>query len=313
MGALSGAHVLVTGATGFIGTHLVNRLRTEELSRLALLSRHPIEEVRGYEVAIAGDLAEIRSTTWSSASSDEFDVVFHLGGAMPRAVDKGPSPGDIVRSNVLGTQSLLGSLQSRPCRFVFTSTVDVFLPSDGVIDETSPTRSTGLYPVSKLMGEALVSNWARQTGSSAVIGRLGHIYGPGEGAFGKAIPTWIRAALEDLPLIVYGDGSVLRDLLYVTDAVEALIRAATVSYDEPSTVVILASSSSTAVAELAQQIADIVGKPGLVKFARDWDSGYSTRFSTEHMNRLLGNWSRVPLRDGLIAEVEYFRGEVART
>jgi nucleoside-diphosphate-sugar epimerase len=195
---------------------------------------------------------------------------------------------------------------------VFASAVDVFAPSQGLIDESSPVRNTELYPASKLMGEALVSDWAQQTGSSAVLARVGHVYGPGEGAFGKAIPTFIRAALEDRPLIVYGDGSTMRDLFYVADVVEALIRTATASFDEKSTVMILAGSSSTTVAALAHQIADIAGKPGLVKFDRDRDGGYSTRFNTEKMKRLIGDWMSVPLSVGLHAEVEYFKRDAVR-
>lgn len=312
MGSLSGARVLVTGATGFIGTHLVSRLRTEKLSGLALLSRHRIEDVGADEVAIAGDLAELRGTTWANAALKSFDIVFHLGGAVLTTKDLRLSRDDIVRSNVVGTQALLESMPAKACRVVFASAVDVFLPSTGLIDESSPTGNTGLYPASKLMGEALVSDWASDTGSSAAICRLGHVYGPGEGAFGKAIPTWIRAALEARPLRVYGDGSAVRDLLYVSDAVEALIRAATASYRDRSTLMILASSATVSMAELARQIAGIAGKPELVEFVPEHDSGHSTRFNTQEMIRRLGKWRHVPLRDGLIAEVDYFKREMTR-
>jgi nucleoside-diphosphate-sugar epimerase len=99
----------------------------------------------------------------------------------------------------------------------------------------------------------------------------------------------------------------------VTDAAEALIRAATGSYDEQTTVMILAGNTSTTVAELAKQIIHISGKPGLVKFDRERDAGYSARFSTERMNRLIGDWNHVPLSVGLQAELEYFRGGLTRT
>ena len=305
MDALTGASVLVTGANGFIGAHLAKRLRTERLSRLVLVSRHSPNASSDVEVAISKDLTELTSSSWSEMSIPTFDIVFHLGAVTPKTrVD---SLNDVVNANVMGTQRLLESLPTKPHRLVFTSAVDVFAPSNGVIREFSPVRSSGLYPVSKLMGEALVSAWANRTGGSAVIARMGHIYGPGEERYEKAIPNFIRAALDNQPLKVHGDGSVLTDLFYVDDAVEALVRAATFPTEEQSTTVIVASHESVSVVTIAEHIVAIVGGHVSIQFDPLKDAGWGTRFSTEKMRRLLGTWPRVPLRDGLESEVEYFK------
>ncbi len=314
MGALSGASVLVTGATGFVGAHLVERLRNEHLSRLALLSRRPIHHVGDGQVAIASDLADLSPSTWGDAGLDAFDVVFHLGAATQRSRTGRLDGEAVLRTNVVGTHALLQSLSgSTRCRVVFASAVDVFASSEKVIDESSPVRDTGLYPMSKLMGEALVADWADRTGSQAIIARVGHVYGPGEGAYGKAVPTFIQAALDGRPLVVYGDGSAERDLLYVADAVEALVRASLVPLAEPSTTVIVAGAGSTPIAEIARQVAEMAGRPELVKFERDRPAGHSTRFNIEKMRRLLGDWDRVSLRGGLRNEMEHFKGAMARS
>lgn len=307
MDALTGARILVTGATGFIGSHLVNRLRKERLARLVLVSRHRPSTRSQVETSIAADLRQLSSTTWNELSVPAFDIVFHLGALTPKSKTTPLNPSDVVNTNVQGTLRLLDSLSPRPQRFIFASAVDVFAPSSGIIREFSPVTNSGLYATSKLMGEALVSDWAHQTSCSAVIARIGHLYGPGEKDYEKAIPTFIRAALNSFPLTIHGDGSVLRDLFYIDDVIEALMRAATYPKDEVSSILILGSHHSVSVAEIAQQIVTIVGNGTPIHFDSRREPGNSTRLNTEKMNRLLGSWNRVRLSEGLVAEVEYFK------
>ena len=301
--------ILLTGATGFIGRHLLDRLRRLPSTRLILLTRNPPSDRREGETWVTVGLDRLTSKTWQDEGVEKIDFVFHFGAFTPKTSSSGDMLDDIYQSNLLGTRALLESLRDIAQKIIFASTLDVYAqPPDGhVLTERSPLSPPTLYGASKLFCEHLVQAFARQHGCGYAILRYGHIYGPGEEAYSKLIPVAIQAFLRNESPIVYGDGSVLRDFLYVEDVVEATLRAATAGIEKIEPVNIV-SGSSMRIREIVEILAKLCEYTGQITYLLDKPVGRSLRFCSNRMVELLGSWEMVPLLEGLRHEVVYFKG-----
>jgi len=310
-----GKTVLVTGGTGFIGTHLVRRLRAVPGSRLVLLSRRPpMHEVPVRSdcqaadcTTVVADCQQLTPDVWRSSGVAVVDYVFHLAGETPKNA-AAPMPSEVYKTNVTATAALLDSLPSRPRRFVFASTLDVYAPTQAgeVLSEDSPVARRGAYGDSKVESENVVTAKADARGFSQAILRYGHIYGPGEQAYRKLIPEVIRRLLRGESPVVHGDGSAERDYLYVGDAVEATIRAAVVEPAPDGPLNIVRGESCT-IRQIVETVARIGNFTGPVRYSFEQPAGHSLRFTNRKMRAVLGEWPYVPLEDGLRREFADFQ------
>ncbi len=308
MKSLSGKTILLTGATGFIGSHLAARLKQIPEVKLILLSRKPATEVHENVVLLNCPLDALTRQTWLNQGIEKIDVIFHLGAFTPKKSSEGDKIEPIYRDNLNGTRALLESLPSIPERIIFASTLDVYAPQpdNGTLTELSPLGPPSLYGASKLFCEHLVKTYARQCDCGYAILRYGHIYGPGEGGYAKIIPQVIRSLLRNESPAVYGDGSVKRDFLFVGDAVEATIR---VVEAKPKTIeaVNIVSGDSKTIREYVNILAKLVGYEGEIKYLLDKPAGQSLKFGNDRMFDILGRWNLFPLESGLRQEINYFK------
>lgn len=307
MKQLEGKVILVTGANGFIGAHLVSRLSKIADVKLLLLSRQTKQSTHENMVWLKGELGQLTQEYWDAHSVNHIDYVFHLGAFTPKASAEANQIDQIVDDNVSGTRALLQSLPVKPDKLVFSSTLDVYaqLETGDVLTEKSKVAPRALYGASKVFCESLVSTWAKEWGCDYAILRYGHIYGPGEEQYGKLIPVVIRNLLANQAPVVHGDGSVLRDYLYVGDAVEATIRAACVQGNiGPMNIV---RGESVMLKEIVQLLIRLVESDKEIKFVSDAPNGNSLRFDNKLMTKSLGNWAMTSLEEGLASETDAFR------
>ena len=301
--------ILVTGATGFVGSHLVERLLKISSVRLLLLSRHEQESTRQGVVWLKAELTQLTKNYWVSHGISRIDYVFHLGAFTPKLSADANRIDPCIDDNIQGTRVLLQGLPGKPDKFVFSSTLDVYelTENEEVLTEDSKVSPNTLYGASKLFCESLVSAWARENGCDFSILRYGHIYGPGEEQYGKLIPVVIRKLLANQSPAVHGDGSSMRDYLYVGDAVDATIRAALFEGDIES--VNIVRGESVMLKEIVQLLIRLVGNDTAINFLAEKPNGTSLRFDNRRMTNLLGNWPMTSLEEGLAAEVESFRSK----
>ena len=232
--SLKGKKVLVTGAGGFIGSHLVERLvgigsgvramvRYNSLHNRGMLEKIPQEIIEQVEI-FQGDLRELDSIRGSFKG---IEVVFHLG-AMVSVPYSLRNPIDVVKNNVMGTTNLLRfCLDEGIERLVHISSCEVYGTAQYVpMNETHPMVAHSPYAASKIAAEKLVESFILSYNLPAVVIRPFNTYGPRQSTR-AIIPSIIVQALSQ-PVINVGNLSPTRDFIYVDDTVTGLICTAEV-------------------------------------------------------------------------------------
>jgi nucleoside-diphosphate-sugar epimerase len=300
---------LVTGAGGFVGRHLVRRLALDPTAPVLAIggsgttAAEPGTATTGVTY-LPRRVQELGLETWRELGIESFDTVFHLAAFTPKRPDE-DDPVRIHESNIEACRRLYENLP-RTRRLVFASTLDVYgsPPAGAAITERTPPAPQSLYAASKLYGESLAQWYGRRCGWEVVVLRYGHLFGPGEDAYEKLIPATLRSLLRGRPPVIFGDGCEQRDLLYVADAVEATVRAASAPA-AAGEIVNVVRGESVEVREIINELVAITGFLGPVRHRpRDGDGdGVSLRFDAARMRELLGRWTLTTLAEGLRAEV----------
>ena len=203
--------VLVTGASGFLGSHLVASL-LHEGSKVSVISRKPVPGCQSF-------LIDISSKSGLERIQSSYEIIFHLA-AMTSVPLCNKYPDKAVSANVDGTANMLDlAFRSGAKCFVFASSCSVYSFSPGPIPESGQTSPITVYGQTKLMAEKLCLQYANRF--SVSIPRLFNVYGPGQQNDVTAI--FMEHALKNRPITVEGDGTQKRDFLYITDAVQALL------------------------------------------------------------------------------------------
>jgi len=304
---LDGKCVLLTGASGFIGSHLMRRILAEPVRELIAFGRSEPAASDPRVTFVRGELHAVDARDWKNSGVDRIDVVFHLGAFVPKTAAENREVDAITEGNVISTQRLLDSLPSTVGAVVFASTLDVYgRPDDGApLQETSAIAPISLYGAAKYYCEHLLKALAAARGFGLSILRYGHIYGPGEGAYSKFIPNAIRSMLAGQSPTITGDGSALRDYLYVTDAAEATVRS--VSYEPGVTTLNIVSGTSRSLAEVSAVLKEVIGFKKPIEFVPSVSPQHSLRFDDSQMRAALGAWQRVAFEKGLADEVAHFK------
>ncbi|HEY4812764.1 MAG TPA: NAD-dependent epimerase/dehydratase family protein [Solirubrobacteraceae bacterium] len=281
---MSTTQILLTGETGFLGQRVRLCLEADpELTVRPLGMR--LDELQ------PGDHGDV-------------DVVIHLA-AWTTKIAGVSDVKRIVSSNVLGLQALLSALDPSPRRVMLASTADVYgWRGEGELTERSPLDPIDSYAASKLLGEHITFEDGHARGYEVCVMRIGHLYGPGEEAYEKFVPSAIRALMKGRPPTVVGDGQTRRDLLYVDDAAEAIRRLAVLGHGMPQCVNLAAAETYT-LEEIAQTLIDIVGFIGGIRYLSDHANPASVSFDTTLLRQTIGDWHRVGLSDGLRREIEH--------
>jgi len=312
---------LVTGAAGFIGHHLVNRLLSEgeyvvgldslatgDMGRLEpFLVRYPSQfQFRQVDMLDQGKLQEV-------FKDHQFDTVFHLAalGSVPRSI---ADPIGTVQNNVLSTAHALWlSLKGEVKRFVHSSSASVYGNAGlDIKDEGYYLEPTNPYGVSKLAAEKMVKVFHSVYGLPTISLRYFNVYGPGQspnGAYAAVIPAWLQALERDEPMTIYGDGEQRRDFTYVSNVVEANLLAVSARKDCLGEEYNVGCGRLTTLNELSQMVGLCWGNSAVVKYceARPGDIRASMA-SVAKSGTTLGYHAKVQVQDGIRRTVEWFKG-----
>jgi dTDP-glucose 4,6-dehydratase len=294
---------LVTGGAGFLGSHLCDRLvedgyRVICVDSLETGSLQNVEHLRGDSFAFLN-----HDITEHLAVEESIDVVYHL--ASPA------SPIDYLRLPLLtlkvgaqGTHNALGLAKWKRARFLLASTSEVY--GDPLIHpqpetywgNVNPIGPRGVYDEAKRYAEALTMAYHRQQGVDTCIVRIFNTYGPRMRPHdGRAIPTFVRQALANEPLTVFGDGSQTRSFCYVDDLVRGLMLLAKSGEHLP---VNIGNPAEYTLLELAQKVLEATGSTSEIVFeALPVDDPKVRQPDITRARQLLGWEPQVSLEEGL--------------
>ncbi|WP_316817970.1 NAD(P)-dependent oxidoreductase [Pedobacter nyackensis] len=290
--------ILLTGASGFIGKHLLSSLiETYGKKNVLALTSRPIA---GCNYLLHNNYNFDVDFFKVNGVADAVDTIIHAGAFTPKNSKQG-NDWKNCNQNIYNIEKLISSFLPNLKRIIYLSTLDVYGNAD-LISEDSVIAPTSLYGHSKLYGEKLITSWAESTGTFGQILRIGHVYGPGEEAYQKVIPVTMRKLLLGETIELWGTGADLRAFIYIDDIVKAILNS--LSLREDIGVVNLVSNYSISIKELIQQIIDLSGKEAEIKLIPKEVEIRSLKFDNSKMLRYLLPKEH-SLAEGLKSEWDY--------
>ena len=297
------ATAVVTGGAGFIGSHLCEHLLAQGyrvicIDNLETASLKNIEHIRRDDFVFENhDVMETISV------EEPVDLVFHLA-AIPSPIDYMRLPLLTLKIGSYGTHNALGLAKWKRARFVLASTSEVY--GDPLVHpqpetywgNVNPVGPRGVYDEAKRYAEAMTMAYHRQQGVDTAIVRIFNTYGPKMRAHdGRAIPTFVRQALESKPLTVFGEGSQTRSFCYVDDLVRGMYLLATSQEHLPMN---LGNPNEFTILELAQAVIRVTGsRSEIVYEALPVDDPQTRQPDITRAKEILGWEPEIELEEGL--------------
>lgn len=248
-----GRRIFVTGASGFVGTHLVRRL-ADEGADVHVLARHGRTALDARVTVHQGDLLDSGSLRIALAAARP-SVVFHLAAYGAR-----PDEGDrqlMTETNVGGSVNLWNGIPDVVTKFVMTGTCREYAPADGPVDESYPCGPARAYPATKHAASTLLAALASEDGRPFVLLRLFGPYGPGDET-DRIIPFTIRRLLAGEGVPITG-GEQRYDFAYIDDHVNALLLAARLDSTRLVSVFNIGGGESRSLRAVLEDVARAVG------------------------------------------------------
>jgi len=305
-------HILVTGAAGFIGSHMCDRLLAEG---------HSVVAVDNFLTGSAQNLADLdgnanyrfirHDITQPLAFDGPLDAVLNM--ASPA------SPKDYLEHAIetldvgsAGTRNMLELARARGARFLLTSTSECYgdplehPQSEQYWGHVNPVGPRSCYDESKRFAEALTMAYHRTHGVRTNIARIFNTYGPRMKLDdGRVVPAFLSQALDGEPITIFGDGSQTRSFCYVSDLVDGIYRLMQSDERFP---VNLGNPDEMTIQEFADAIRELTGSRSPIQYRPlPEDDPKRRRPDISKARRVLGWEPRVTLEEGLRLTLEYFR------
>jgi dTDP-glucose 4,6-dehydratase len=309
--------VLITGAAGFLGSHLSDRFLAEGHSVVGLDNF-----ITGNPDNIAHLMANPRFEFMNHNISTYTYVAGPLDGVLHFASPASPVdyleyPIATLKVGALGTHNALGLAKAKGARFFLASTSEVYgdplehPQTEKYWGNVNPIGPRGVYDEAKRFAEAMTMAYHRYHGIDTRIVRIFNTYGPRmRPNDGRVVSNFIVQALSDQPLTIYGDGSQTRSFCYVADEVEGIYRLFMRGDNSPTNI---GNPNEFTVRQLAEVVIELTGtKSTIVQRELPVDDPKVRQPDIRRAREMLGWEPAVSLREGVGRTIEYFRSVLAR-
>jgi UDP-glucose 4-epimerase len=303
---ISGQSFLITGGSGFIGSHVVDRLVAGGARRVVVFDkvvrarnlRGPLES--GILEVVDGDVTEVGRVR---QAMDGIDGVFHMAVLPLGPAVEQPRLG--LEVNVVGTFNVFEAAQQAGVeKIVFSSASSVYGDTDDTMDENHPLGARTMYGATKIAGEYFLRSFNDQYGLPYVTLRYMNVYGPRQE--GGLVMSVARRVLSGQPPSISGDGSQSFDFVHVADVADANVAA--MASDVSAEELNVGSGTEASAREVAERLIEIVGADVEVEYQPDVRVLMRRRVgSSERAKRLLGWEASISLEDGLRGTLDWLR------
>jgi UDP-glucuronate decarboxylase len=313
---MSRRRILVTGGSGFLGSHLCERL-VNEGHEVICLDNFFTGTRANVEHLFDNHRFELMRHDVTEKLTMEVDQIFHL--ACPASpIHYQRNPVRTIRTAVEGTLNMLDLAREAKARILIASTSEVYgdpiehPQRESYWGNVNPIGPRACYDEGKRCAESLAVSYARQYGVEVRIVRIFNTYGPRmHEDDGRVVSNFAVQALRNQPITVYGEGQQTRSFCYVSDLIEGFMRLMASPHGVDP--VNIGNPRETTVLELAEMIKRLAGsKSEIIRAPLPKDDPTRRKPDITRAQELLGGWApRVPLEEGLSATVDYFRKQTA--
>ena len=309
--------ILITGAAGFLGSHLCDRFVSEGHQVIGMDNLLTGKTENIVHLAGRDDFKFIKHDVTNYIYIEgPLDAVLHFASpASP--IDYLTYPIQTLKVGALGTHNALGVAKSKGARFLLASTSEIYGDPlvhpqtedyPGKVETIGPR---GVYDEAKRFAEAITMAYHRAHGVDTRIVRIFNTYGPRMRLDdGRVVPNFVGQALRDEPLTVYGDGSQTRSFCYVSDLIEGIYRLLLSDFVQP---VNIGNTAEISILEFAQTVNMLTDNPGGIVYKHDErikGDPQTRRPDITRARTILGWEPTVDLATGLHRTIEYFKDRV---
>jgi dTDP-glucose 4,6-dehydratase len=311
--------IIITGAAGFLGSHLCDRLLAEGHKVVGLDNF-----ITGSEENIAHLMGNENFTFYKHDVSNYIYIAGKVDAVLHFASPASPNPQSplayfnlpiqTMKAGALGTHNSLGLAKTNKARFLLASTSEIYgdplehPQKESYPGNVDPAGERAVYDEAKRFAEALTLAYHRQHGVDTRIVRIFNTYGPRmDLEDGRALPNLLKQALMGKPLTVYGDGAQTRSFCYVDDLVDGIVK---LLYSDEHMPVNIGNPVEMSLLHFAETINRIAGNPGGIEFVADARSTRDPQRRRPDITRareILGWEPGIDLEEGLRRTIPYFK------
>lgn len=291
--------ILITGASGFIGKHLLKFLIANYgQENIVALTSQSIENVQ----CVLHNNYRFESDIFINHGFENIETIVHAGSYTPK---NGTEINNIHLSNanISSTEALIGAQLPNLKKVIYLSAIDVY-DSVSIITEQTAENPVSMYAHSKLYIEKMLQNWAVQENKVLQILRIGHVYGPGEEAYAKLIPETFRKILLNQDLTIWGSGEELRSFIYIDDLVKAITKS--IEYKKNLGIINIVGSQPISIINLMEKIKLIANSSVEIEKTEANFKGKNSVFNNEKLLKFLLD-KETNLDYGLLSEYQFMK------